>query len=139
MASTVIGANITIEGEVIADEDVVVQGPVRGKLSAKEGVTVEAGAVGEGAKVVGDVRAPRVSIAPGGLVRGYVETGHAGEGKRASHHAAPRAAPAPVRHAPAVSHAKSAPAKVTHAKAAPAKAASKGRGLTLAGGKAPPP
>ena len=35
MASTVIGAGITIEGEVTSDEDVVVQGTLRGKLVAE--------------------------------------------------------------------------------------------------------
>ena len=34
MASTVIGAGITIEGEVATDEDVIVQGTIRGKLTA---------------------------------------------------------------------------------------------------------
>ena len=47
MASTVIGAGITIEGEITTDEDVVVAGTVRGKLSAKEGVTIEHGATVE--------------------------------------------------------------------------------------------
>ena len=47
MASTVIGAGITIEGEVTADEDVVVQGTIRGKLSAREAVSIESGAVVE--------------------------------------------------------------------------------------------
>ena len=32
----------------------------------------------EGAKVVGDVRAPRIAIAPGALLRGYVQTANAG-------------------------------------------------------------
>jgi cytoskeletal protein CcmA (bactofilin family) len=101
MASTVIGANITIEGEVIADEDVVVQGTVRGKLSAKDGVTVEAGAVVEadvsggpmtvagqvtgnvtstdrvelqsGARVVGNVKAARITIADGAHFKGNVD------------------------------------------------------------------
>jgi cytoskeletal protein CcmA (bactofilin family) len=134
---------LTVTGEVRVEQTatiaadirarrIIVRGAVRGDLNADEAILLE-----EGAKVVGDVRAPRVSIAPGGLVRGYVETGHAGEGKRASHSTATRAAPAAVRHAPPP--AKSAPAKVTHAKAAPAKAAPKGRGMTLAGGKAPPP
>ena len=43
MASTVIGAGITIEGEVTSDEDVVVAGTLRGKLNTKEAVTVESG------------------------------------------------------------------------------------------------
>ena len=101
MASTVIGAGITIEGEVTADEDVVVQGTIRGKLSAKEGVTVEAGAVVEadiqggpmavsgtvtgnitssdrvdlqaGARVVGNVKATRITIADGAQFKGNVD------------------------------------------------------------------
>ena len=47
MASTVIGAGITVEGEITTDEDVVVSGTVRGKLSAKEAVTIEHGATVE--------------------------------------------------------------------------------------------
>ena len=45
MASTVIGAGITIEGEITTEEDVVVHGTLRGKLNAKDGVTVEQGGV----------------------------------------------------------------------------------------------
>ena len=137
---------LTVGGEVRVTETatiaadirarrIVVRGAVRGDLNADEAILLE-----EGAKVVGDVRAPRVAISPGGLVKGYVETGHAGEGKRASHSTATRAAPAPVRHAPPP--AKSAPAKAHHAPAkahANSKPAAKGRGITLAGGKAPPP
>jgi len=47
MASTVISSGITIEGEVTTDEDVVVQGTLRGKLTARDAVTVESGAVVE--------------------------------------------------------------------------------------------
>jgi cytoskeletal protein CcmA (bactofilin family) len=140
---------LTITGEVRVTETatiaadirarrIVVRGAVRGDLNADEAILLE-----DGAKVVGDVRAPRVAISPGGLVKGYVETGHAGEGKshvgRASHSTATRAAPAPVRHAPAA--AKSAPSKAHHppAKAHAPAAKGKGRGMTLAGGKAPAP
>ncbi|HEY2510509.1 MAG TPA: polymer-forming cytoskeletal protein [Polyangiaceae bacterium] len=101
MASTVIGAGITIEGEVTTDEDVVVQGTVRGKLSAREAVTVESGAVVEadivggplsvagavtgnitsndrvdlqsGARVVGNVKAARITIADGAQFKGNVD------------------------------------------------------------------
>ncbi len=114
---------------------IVVRGAIRGDLNADEAIVLE-----EGARVVGDVRAPRVAIAPGGLVRGYVETGHVGEGKRPAHATAARAVPAPVRHAPAPA-AKAAP-KAPPPKAAPAPAPSKPAAksrLTLAGGKAPPP
>jgi cytoskeletal protein CcmA (bactofilin family) len=101
MASTVIGAGITIEGDITTDEDVVVAGTVRGKLSAKEGVTIEHGATVEadivgaslavagsltgnvtatervdlqpGARVIGNVKAARVTIADGALFKGNVD------------------------------------------------------------------
>jgi cytoskeletal protein CcmA (bactofilin family) len=101
MASTVIGAGITIEGEITSDEDVVVHGTVRGKLTAKEAVTVEHGASVEadvsgstltvagtitgnlsaadrvdlqsGAKVVGNVKAARITIADGAQFKGNVD------------------------------------------------------------------
>jgi cytoskeletal protein CcmA (bactofilin family) len=101
MASTVIGAGITIEGEITTDEDVVVQGTVRGKLSAKDGVIVEQGGVVEadvtggpltvggtvtgnitstdrvdlqpGARVVGNVKATRITIADGAQFKGNVD------------------------------------------------------------------
>ena len=101
MASTVIGAGITVEGEITTDEDVVVAGTVRGKLTAKEGVTIEHGAVVEadvsggslvvagsltgnvsvseradlqqGARVIGNVKAARVTIADGAQFKGNVD------------------------------------------------------------------
>ena len=101
MASTVIGAGITIEGEITTDDDVVVAGTVRGKLSAKESVTIEQGAVVEadidggsfviagaltgnvtatervdlqsGARVIGNVKAARVTIADGAQFKGNVD------------------------------------------------------------------
>lgn len=101
MASTIIGAGITVEGEITTDEDVVVAGTVRGKLSAKEGVAIEHGATVEadvvsgslvvagsltgnvtatervdlqsGARVVGNVKAARVTIADGAQFKGNVD------------------------------------------------------------------
>ncbi|WP_394824044.1 polymer-forming cytoskeletal protein [Pendulispora albinea] len=101
MASTIIGAGITIEGEITTDDDVVVQGTVRGKLTAKDSVTVESGAVVEadivggplavsgsitgniqssdrvdlqpGARVVGNVKATRITIADGAQFKGNVD------------------------------------------------------------------
>jgi cytoskeletal protein CcmA (bactofilin family) len=101
MAGTVIGAGITIEGEITSDEDVVVLGTVRGKLMAKDGVTIEAGAIVEaditggalriagsvtgditstdrvdlqsGSRVVGNVKAARITIADGALFKGNVD------------------------------------------------------------------
>ncbi|MGH7270840.1 MAG: bactofilin family protein [Polyangiaceae bacterium] len=101
MASTIIGAGITIEGEIATDEDIVVSGAVRGKLTAKEGVTIEHGATVEadvaggslvvagsltgnvtvaervdlqaGARVIGNVKASRVTIADGAQFKGNVD------------------------------------------------------------------
>jgi cytoskeletal protein CcmA (bactofilin family) len=57
-------------GAGIKGRRVVVRGSVRGDLVGAEAVLVE-----EGARVVGDVRAPSVAIAPGALVRGFVQAG----------------------------------------------------------------
>src|SRR5262245_14975245 len=101
MASTVIGAGITIEGEVTTDDDVVVQGTIRGKLFAKDAVTIEQGGVVEadiaagpltvagaitgnitssdrvdlqsGARVIGNVKATRITIADGAQFKGNVD------------------------------------------------------------------
>jgi cytoskeletal protein CcmA (bactofilin family) len=101
MASTVIGAGITVEGEITTDEDLVVAGTVRGKVSAKEAVTIEHGATVEadvvggslsvagaltgnvtaqervdlqsGARVIGNVKASRMTIADGALFKGNVD------------------------------------------------------------------
>jgi cytoskeletal protein CcmA (bactofilin family) len=101
MASTVIGAGITIEGEISTDDDIVVQGTVRGKVTAKEAVTIEHGASVEadvtggsltvggaltgnvtandrvdlqsGARVIGNVKAARVTIADGAQFKGNVD------------------------------------------------------------------
>ncbi len=101
MASTIIGAGITIDGELTSDEGIVVHGTVRGKLSAKDGVSVEQGGVVEadivsgpltvagavtgnihssdrvdlqpGARVVGNVKATRITIADGAQFKGNVD------------------------------------------------------------------
>lgn len=101
MASTIIGPNITIEGDVQSDDDVVVHGTIRGKLSAKEGVVIESGGQVEaditggplsiagsvtgnvtsdgrvdlqpGARLIGNVRATRITIADGAQFKGSVD------------------------------------------------------------------
>lgn len=101
MASTVIAQGITIEGEVTTDDQVVVQGTLRGKLAAKDVVTIENGAVVEadvsgasvsvgghvtgnvsanervdlvaGGRLVGDVRAAKLTIADGASFKGNVD------------------------------------------------------------------
>lgn len=101
MATTVIGSGVTIEGEITAEEEVVVAGTVRGKLTADGPVTVESGGVVEadigattlsiggivsgnvsasdrvdllsGGRLVGDVRAARITIADGASFKGNVD------------------------------------------------------------------
>ena len=101
MASTVIGAGITIEGEVSSEDEVVVQGTIRGKLHGKDRVAIEHGAVVEadvtsgpltvagtvtgnitshdrvdlqsGARVIGNVKATRITIADGAQFKGNVD------------------------------------------------------------------
>jgi len=81
-------------GASVQGRRLVVRGAVKGDLVGEEAVVLE-----DGARVVGDVRAPRVAIAAGALVRGYVETGEGnGASARASRGEAAR--PAPARTAP---------------------------------------
>ena len=139
-------ADLTIEGHVEGEVDVtgevtvetggllgasvsarviVVRGAVRGDLTAGEAVRLE-----DGARVVGDLRAPRISIAKGALVRGLVQTGgiettlpRAKTAAKSTPAVAPRRAPTP---APVARPAAVAPPRP----AAPA---------TPAGPAAPPP
>jgi cytoskeletal protein CcmA (bactofilin family) len=158
--TTVIGRTTRVRGRVTGGVDLDVQGFVEGEISVDGDVTIEAhGIVGagvrarrllvrgavkgdlvgdesvlleEGARVLGDVRAPRVAIAPGALVRGYVQTGEGGappaRGSR------PQVAARPA----AASRAAAAPP------AAAAKAAKQSPPVHLAGagasaGRRPPP
>jgi len=101
MASTVIGQGIIVEGEISADDEVVIHGTVRGKINGREGVVVEQGAVVEadvtaaslvvgghitgnvsvadridlqtGGRLVGDVKAARITIADGASFKGNVD------------------------------------------------------------------
>jgi cytoskeletal protein CcmA (bactofilin family) len=101
MASTVIGAGITVEGEIVTDEDITIAGVVRGKVDAKEAVSIEQGATVEadisgsdvsvggsltgnvtatdrvviaaGARMIGDVKAARFTIQDGAQFKGHVD------------------------------------------------------------------
>src|SRR5580658_4981688 len=90
-----VDGEVTIESEGqiaanIAGRRVIVRGAVKGDVTGEEVVRLE-----EGARVVGDIRAPRVAITRGALVRGHVET-H-GDGTSA---ARPRAEAKTTRSAP---------------------------------------
>ena len=84
MAGTVIGEGLSIEGDITSDEEVVVQGNVRGKLTSSDAVSigpssvVQADVAGHSVsiagQVVGDVTAPeRVDIQAGGRLVGDVK------------------------------------------------------------------
>lgn len=100
---TIIGSSITVDGEVEADEGVLVHGTVRGSVRSGEDVVVDkAGAVeadvdadtvqvsgkvngNVGAKskveltadgrMVGDIRSPRILIADGAQYKGSIDMG----------------------------------------------------------------
>ena len=103
MASTVIGAGITIEGEISSDEDVVVHGTVRGHLAAPShcvrlepdarvdaevlarDITLLGHAKGRftateivdirlGANIQGQIAAPRLVLDEGAIVNARAET-----------------------------------------------------------------
>ncbi len=97
-----------VEGEIAVDGDVtvaaqgmvgasvrgrrlVVRGAVKGDLVGEESVSLE-----QGARVAGDVHAPRVAIASGAFVRGFVQTadGDVAPAARARVQVAARPAPA---------------------------------------------
>ena len=101
MANTVIGSTIVIDGEITGDEDLVVQGTVKGRVSLRENILVEESGVLEAnvetstitihgtvtgdiqaseraelksnCRVVGDIRAPRILIADGASFKGNVD------------------------------------------------------------------
>jgi cytoskeletal protein CcmA (bactofilin family) len=56
-------------GAAVKGHRLVVRGAVKGDLTGEESIAIEGGA-----RIVGDVRAPRVTIAEGALVRGFVQT-----------------------------------------------------------------
>ena len=100
-AHTVIGISIVIDGEISGDEDLGIQGTVKGKFDLKESLYEESAGVIEAdletanvevagqvtgniaasdkvelkadCKVVGDIRAPRILIADGATFKGNVD------------------------------------------------------------------
>lgn len=100
MAETVIGPNISIEGDISGSDALTVLGQVRGRIQVKDGVVIAASArieadidsstvevsgsvqgnisasdrveLKSGGKLVGDVRAPRILIADGASFKGNI-------------------------------------------------------------------
>jgi len=101
MANTVIGSSIVIDGEISGDEDLVIQGTVKGRIALKESLFVEGSGVVEAdidtqnveiagrvtgnisasdkvelktdCRVVGDIKSPRILIADGASFKGNVD------------------------------------------------------------------
>lgn len=99
--TTVIGSSITIDGEISGEESVTILGTVKGKIALSQPVVVEPGATVEAdidtmsisvsgrvtgnitarervdvradGKVIGDIKAPRISIADGASFKGNVD------------------------------------------------------------------
>jgi cytoskeletal protein CcmA (bactofilin family) len=70
-----VGGDVTVDthgmvGASVRGRRLTVRGAIKGDLVGEEVIELE-----DGARVVGDVRAPRVTIAAGALVRGFVQTG----------------------------------------------------------------
>jgi cytoskeletal protein CcmA (bactofilin family) len=101
MANTIIGSSIVIDGAVTGEEDLTIEGTVKGRIELKadlyveESGTVEADVatrnvtisgqltgdvvvtdkaeITEGGQVIGDIRAPRLVIADGAVFKGNIE------------------------------------------------------------------
>ena len=84
MGSTFIGNTIVIDGEISSEEDMVVQGTVKGRVSVQKNIYVEPSGVIEAevetksieiaGQVTGNITAgKKVEIAPGGRAQGDVK------------------------------------------------------------------
>ena len=101
MANTVIGSSIVIDGENTGEEDLVIQGTVKGKIVLKENLIVENSGIVEAdiettnvtvsgqvtgniaaservelkadGRMVGDIKSPRILIADGATFKGNVD------------------------------------------------------------------
>jgi len=96
-----VGSSIVIDGEISGEEDLVIQGTVKGRIILKENLYVEQSGVVEadiqtanieisgqvtgnisasdkveiaaGGRAVGDIKAPRILIADGAIFKGNVD------------------------------------------------------------------
>lgn len=101
MANTIIGSSIVIDGEITGEEDLIIEGTVKGKIALKQNLMVEKSGVVEadietqtvsisgqitgnilasekveittGGKMVGDIKSPRVLIADGAIFKGNID------------------------------------------------------------------
>jgi cytoskeletal protein CcmA (bactofilin family) len=150
--STVIGPEIRVLGRVTGEEDLHVQGRIDGAISLTETLYVAAGGIvaaevdalnvvvagvivgnvtardcvtlHAGAKLVGDITAPRLIIADGAAFKGSVHMGGDSEEANAARSAA-RSRPAPPRRVAAPASAPQPPRRATPVRVEPARAPSK--------------
>lgn len=101
MANTVIGSTFTIEGEILGEDELLLQGNVKGRIAVKEKLVIEQTSVVEAdiaarsidiagqvvgdveaaervelkasARLLGDLRTPRLNMADGALISGSIE------------------------------------------------------------------
>ncbi len=101
MADTVIGTNITVDGEITGSDPVIVEGTVKGRIATEAALTVAEGGVVEAdvetpeitvsgqvtgnitggdrveitaeGRMVGDIKAPRILIADGAGFKGHID------------------------------------------------------------------
>ncbi len=101
MADTIIGADITVDGEITGSDPVVVEGTVKGRIDTDSSVTVAEQGVVEAdvdtpdisvsgqvtgnitasdraeitteGRMVGDIKAPRILIADGAGFKGHID------------------------------------------------------------------
>lgn len=101
MGQTVIGSGIVVDGEISGDEQVVVEGTVKGKISLESTLIVASGGVVEAdvesdeievsghmtgnisareraeiksdGRMIGDIKSPRILIADGAGFKGHID------------------------------------------------------------------
>jgi cytoskeletal protein CcmA (bactofilin family) len=139
MGEIVAGGNVTIDthgmvGANVRGRRLVVRGAVQGDLLGEEAVVLE-----EGARVVGDVKAPRVAIAHGALMRGQVQTADDDSARPAGRAAAAKSAPAQPARAPTQVIKAAAPSKVAPVSRAATAAGASGGASGPSARRPPPP
>jgi cytoskeletal protein CcmA (bactofilin family) len=116
-----VDGDVTVEAEGlvaanVAGRRVVIRGAVKGDVTGEDAVRLE-----EGARVVGDIHAPRIAITRGALVRGHVQTtGSESEAPRARGSLQAARPALPSREAPARPAAALPARKISTAAVAPA-------------------
>jgi cytoskeletal protein CcmA (bactofilin family) len=103
MAAGMIGKGLLIRGELHGEEDLIIEGTVEGTISMDKSLTIEAAGkvkanietqditvhgevtgnlvarnkitIHEGAKIIGDIQAPRIEIDDGAYYKGNIQMG----------------------------------------------------------------